>query len=54
MKFKLFLMLNILLFGIVFSQSKAESLEIENINKYSETIDKDSNVTEYQFKVKNK
>ena len=54
MKFKLFLILNILLFGIVFAQSKAESLEIENINKYSETIDKDSNVTEYQFKVKNK
>ena len=54
MKFKLFLILNILLFGIVFAQSKAESLEIENINKYSETIDKDSNVTEYQFEVKNK
>lgn len=54
MKFKLFLMLSTLFFGIAFSQSKADSLEIENINKYSETINKDSKIAEYQFEVKNK
>lgn len=52
MKFKLFLIINVLLFGIVFSQTKADSLEIKRIDKYSEKIDSDKNVKKYKFDVK--
>lgn len=54
MKLKLFLILSILLFGRFLSQSKTDLIETENINKYSEIIDKDSTIVEYQFEIKNK
>ncbi|WP_139421464.1 hypothetical protein [Chryseobacterium mulctrae] len=53
-KSKILLTLTILYFGIAFSQTKADSLEIENINKYSETINENSKIAEYQFEVKSK
>lgn len=54
MKLKLFLILSILLFGRLSSQSKAELIDVENINKYSEIINKDSRIVEHQFEVKSK
>jgi len=54
MKLKIFFLLFVLVFGLGFSQSKADLIEVENINKYSEIIDKDSQITKYQFQVKGK
>ncbi len=54
MKLKIFFFLFILVFGLGFSQSKTDLIEVENINKYSEIINKDSKITKYQFQVKGK
>ena len=54
MKLKIFLLLNILVFGFAFSQSKSDLIIVENINRYSEAIDKDLKVIEYKFEVKAK
>ena len=54
MRFKLFILISILVFGFAFSQSKEVLAVVENINKYSEAIDKDPKVIEYKFEVKGK
>jgi len=54
MRLKFLLLLSILFFGISLAQSKSDLLEVEKINKYSESIDHDPNVVEYKFQVSNK
>lgn len=54
MRFKLSILISILVFGFAFSQSKEVLRVVENINKYSEAIDKDPKVIEYKFEVKGK
>jgi len=52
MRLKLSILISILVFGFAFSQSKEVLAVVENINKYSEAIDKDPKVIEYKFEVK--
>lgn len=54
MRFKLSILISILVFGFAFSQSKQVLAVVENINQYSEAIDKDKEVIEYKFEVKGK
>lgn len=54
MTIKFFLFLSIFFFGCVFSQTKNDELEVEKINQYSETIDKDKGAIEHQFQLKGK
>lgn len=54
MRLKLSILISILVFGFAFSQSKEVLRVVENINQYSEAIDKDPKVIEYKFEVKGK
>lgn len=54
MRLKLSILISILVFGFAFSQSKEVLAVVENINQYSEAIDKDPKVIEYKFEVKGK
>jgi|GEM_PF-5852053 len=54
MKLKLFILISVLVFGFALSQSKAEMELVKSINQYSDAIDKDPKVVDYQFKVKGK
>lgn len=54
MKCKFLNTLIFLCFGIVFSQSKTEELEINRIDHYVEKINKDTRVRQFKFDVKGK
>lgn len=54
MRLKFSILISILVFAFAFSQSKEVLRVVENINQYSEAIDKEPKVTEYKFEVKGK